>query len=81
LEIYKFISQRAPQNAESFIARLEHEVLALGKYARGAGLAPESHAFKFELRQIVVWRYRVLFRVRRGRIEVLHVRHEARLPA
>jgi len=78
--IREYIAARSPQNAETFIAKLEREVLSLSDYGPGVGLAPESAVFDFELRQIVVWPYRVLFRIHRGRIEVLHVRHGARLP-
>jgi plasmid stabilization system protein ParE len=79
--IRDYISERSPANAETFISRLEREIIALGEYGAGAAPAPESEAFDFDLRQITVWPYRVLFRVHRGRIEVLHVRHGARLPA
>ncbi len=79
--IHDYIADRSPSNAEIFISRLEREILALGNYGSGAALAPESNEFDFDLRQIIVWPYRVLFRVHRGRIEVLHVRHGARLLA
>ena len=76
-----YIADRSPVNAEMFVAKLEREILALGTYGAGAAVAPEASAFDFDLRQIIVWPYRVLFRINRGRIEVLHVRHGARLPA
>jgi plasmid stabilization system protein ParE len=79
--IRDYIADRSPANAEAFILKLEREIIALGEYGAGAAPAHESDAFDFDLRQITVWPYRVLFRVHRGRIEVLHVRHGARLPA
>ncbi len=37
-------------------------------------LAPENNAFREEIRQLIVGRYRVLFTIRGSKVHVLHVR-------
>jgi plasmid stabilization system protein ParE len=80
-EIIDFIAIRSPLNAERFALKMEREILALSTYGASVGLAPEAAEFDFALRQIVVYSYRVLFRVKASTIEILHIRHGARTPA
>ena len=79
--IADYIAERSPMNADRFIAKLESEIAALAGYGGSVGLAPEAHAFDFALRQIVVYPYRVLFRLTDSAVEILHVRHGSRTAA
>lgn len=80
-DIADFIASRSPMNAVRFMKKLENAILGLDRLGAALGRAPESDAFDFPLRQLVVSPYRVLYRLRDDTVEVLHVRHGARLPA
>jgi hypothetical protein len=45
------------------------------------GLAPENDSVPYDLHQIVVKPYRLLYCVVGTRVQILHIRHGARLPA
>lgn len=80
-DILDFIRARSPMNTLRFIDKLRAAIFELTDYGASLPLAPEASAFKFKLQQLVVKPCRVLFRVEDDGIEILHVRHGARLPA
>jgi hypothetical protein len=84
-EIFSWINTRSPQGA---IAWFEAFLSAIGKLkvdpSRSA-LAPESHGFNYEVRQVLFHsprgrRYRVLYRIMTDVVEVLYVRGPGQRP-
>lgn len=80
-EAYRYIWKDSPERA----ARWRRQVLAkaesLNRWPARCPLAPESDAFAFEIRHIVVGRYRLLFTVLEAQrqVHIVHIRHGARL--
>jgi plasmid stabilization system protein ParE len=79
--IRAYIASASPANADRFLDRMLDEIQQLGHYGHGLSLAPESRHFGFELRQVIVWPYRILYRVKANCIQILHIRHGARTHA
>jgi plasmid stabilization system protein ParE len=48
---------------------------------KGFALAPEKILFPYDLHQIIVKPYRILYRVTGNCVEIIQIRHGARLPA
>jgi plasmid stabilization system protein ParE len=53
---------------------------SLGPMPQRCRLAPEADTFQREIRQLVYHSHRILFEVVGDTVNVLHVRHAARLP-
>lgn len=74
---YLWIAERAPAAAIRWFNGLEDEIAALERYPKRCGVAPESFAFRQEIRQLIYGSYRVLFTIERRTVRILHVRHAA----
>lgn len=79
--IRDFIARDSVDRAAEFLERLLQSLDALEQFPRGFPLAIENDLVPYELRQWVFGQYRVLYRVVGKKVEILHVRHGARLPA
>jgi plasmid stabilization system protein ParE len=80
-EIRDYIAARSPANAAKFLERLLEQFDVIEASPESFATAPEDEFVPSTLHQIVVKPYRVLYRVANRRIEILHIRHGARLPA
>jgi addiction module RelE/StbE family toxin len=80
-EIRDYIARRSPQNASRFLERLLEKLDVLESSPESFAKATEDELVPYTLRQFVIRPYRVLYRVNGSRVEILHVRHGARLPA
>lgn len=79
VEIYRWIAQDSPVNAARWVAEVEAAIATLGASPRRCGLAPEGASIEdFEIRRLIVGRYRVLFTVQAQTVFVLRVRHGSR---
>jgi toxin ParE1/3/4 len=79
--IRDYIARHSPLNAARFLERVLAELDVIEASPESFAKAPEDELVSYTLRQFVVKPYRVLYRVAGGRVEILHVRHGARLPA
>lgn len=79
-EIYAWIHARAPEAAARWFAGFEDHVASLALLPDRCPVAPESAAFHREVRHLLFGRYRILFTIAGGSVQVMHVRHGARLP-
>jgi plasmid stabilization system protein ParE len=79
--IRDFIARDSVDRAAEFLEKLLRGLDALEQFPQGFPLAIENELVPYELRQWPFGQYRVLYRVTGQRVEILHVRHGARLPA
>ena len=80
-EIRDYIAKRSPLNAARFLEKIVSEFDVLETMPESFSLAPENDSVPYDLRQIIVKPYRILYCVVGNRVEILHIRHGARLPA
>jgi plasmid stabilization system protein ParE len=63
---------------------LEDAIASLSEFPERCALAPEDRVFPFEVRQLLYGHkphvYRILFRIERETVYVLHIRHGRRAP-
>lgn len=82
-ESYTWLAERDEAGAIRWYNRLLEVIFSLETFPERCPLAPESHYFKREIRQILHGqkqnKYRVLFDIENDEVRVLHVRHGARL--
>jgi plasmid stabilization system protein ParE len=81
IEIVDFLAKSAsPEIALAWFASLEGAIEALATMPRRHPIAREAPSFPgVDLRQVLVGSYRVIFVVGPRSVDVLHVRHAARL--
>lgn len=72
--IWAHIAQAAPINADRFLDKLAAAIDGLKNFPNRCGIAPESEAFGFVIRQRIVGRYRILFTVDGRYVRILRVR-------
>lgn len=77
-EAFSWISDLAPQAAVDWFREIQSSIRSLENKPLRCPLAPESGEFGEELRHLIVGRYRIIFRIREDRVEILAVRHSAR---
>lgn len=75
-----YIAQASIENALKWLADLQHAIRGLSRMPGRCPKAPEADYFARDIRQLVHQRYRILFVVHASRVQVIHVRHGARLP-
>ncbi len=81
-EIYLWIAEDSAVNAARWVVTLESEILGLDVSPERCSVAPENEEIEaFEIRQLLVGSYRVLFIVRERGVFVLHIRHGSRRTA
>ena len=82
-EAYAWIAEYDADAAIRWYNRLMEVIFSLDTFPERCPLAPESHFFNVEIREIFHGRrqhkYRILFTVSENEVHVLHVRHGARL--
>jgi plasmid stabilization system protein ParE len=79
--IRDYIARDSADRAAEFLEKLLDSLDPIQQFPGGFPLAPENGFVAYELRQLVYGQYRVLYRVVGSMVEILHVRHAARLPA
>jgi len=78
--IRDYIASRSPDNAARFLHKVLDQLEVIGQSPQAFGKAPEDRLVSYALHQVVIKPYRILYRVQGRRVEILHVRHGARLP-
>jgi len=76
-EITRFISRDSPAHAEAVLRKIEARVENLAVFPLTGHVVPEYG--RENLREVAVFNYRVIYRPRRDRINVIGVIHGARL--
>src|SRR5688572_3074475 len=80
-EIRDYIARRSPENAARFLEKLLASFDKLENSPERFGAAPENDLVPYTLRQYVLKPYRILYRVEGRTVQILHIRHGARLRA
>jgi len=77
-----WIAEHNPDAAVKWFLGLQEAIQGLATFPERCPLAPESDAFKEEIRQLIygrrTGRYRIFFTIRGDSVRILHVRHGAR---
>jgi plasmid stabilization system protein ParE len=79
-EIEVVIARRNPLNAKRFVRKIRDQIDSLGNLPERFGAAPEARYFDEPLRHVTVWPYRIVYRVKPDRVEIITMRHGARRP-
>ena len=74
-EAFSWINDQAPEAALEWHRGIIASFLSLESKPQRCPLAPECQEFGEEVRHLIVGRYRILFRIRGDRVEILAVRH------
>ena len=81
-EAYGWLAEHAPEAAVKWYNGVLDAFLSLEALPKRCPIAPESKAFKREIRQLLHGKrqhvYRILFDVTGETVRILHVRHGAR---
>ena len=80
-EIRDYMAKRSPSNAAKFLEKVLAKIDVLESFPESFKTAPENDSVPYVLRHFIVKPYRVLYTINGWRVEVMHIRHGARLPA
>lgn len=76
---YLYIAQEVPNNASKWLLQIQSKVKTLETLPFRCPLAPENNVFDYEIRQLIIGQYRVLFTIKLTEVHILHIRHGAQL--
>ena len=72
---FLYIAEGSRQNAINWYFNLKEQIQSLETMPERCPLADENPSFSFNLHCLLVKGYRVLYRINRDTIEILHVKH------
>ena len=78
-EIWDYIAQDNPANAEGFVLALEEQIASLEKFPERCSRIPENEILGTSYRHLIHGAYRTIFRIAGTRVVILRVIHGARL--
>jgi len=76
VDIYEFIAQDSPVYAKQMVDRLTQRSEQLGEFPQSGRMVPEYASE--EIREVIEGSYRLIYRLRSERIDVVAVLHSAR---
>ena len=79
-QAYSYIAEHGPADPDSWKSDLEQKLASLESFPHRCSIAPESNHVDATIRQAVFVNFRILFSVDEQIVNVLAVRHGARLP-
>jgi len=80
-EIWTYIADDNPENATSFILRLEEQIEALERFPERCPLIPENELLRTGYRHLIYGAYRTIFRITGKTVFIVRIIHGARLLA
>lgn len=78
-EIWDYIAQDSPANAEALILALEEQIASIEKYPERCSRIPENEILGTSYRYLLHGAYRTILRVVGSKVIILRVIHGARL--
>ena len=78
-EIWDYIAQDSPADAEAFILALEEQIASLEQFPERCSRIPENEILGTSYRHLIHGSYRTIFRIAGSRVIILRVIHSARL--
>ena len=79
-QTYSYIAEHGPADPDSWKSDLEQKLASLESFPHRCSIAPENNHVDVTIRQAVFVNFRILFSVDEQIVNVLAVRHGARLP-
>ena len=78
-EIWDYIAQDSPANADALVLALEEQIASLEKFPERCSRIPENEILGTSYRHLIHGSYRTIFRIAGPRVVVLRVIHGTRL--
>jgi len=78
-EIWDYIAQDSPANAEAFILAVEKQIASLEKFPERCSRIPENEILGTSYRHLIRGPYRTTFRMAGYKVIILRVIHGSRL--
>lgn len=78
-EIWTYIADDSPENATSFILRLEEQIEALEEFPERCPLIPENELLGTGYRHLIYGAYRTIFRITGKTVFIVRIIQGARL--
>ena len=78
-EIWDYIAQDSPGNADTFLLALEEQIASLERLLERCPRIPENEILGTAYRHLIHGSYRTIFRIAGSRVIILRVIHSARL--
>jgi len=78
-EIWDYIAQDSPANAEAFVLALEEQIASLEKFPERCSRIPENEILGTSYRHLLHGSYRTIFRMAGSKVIILRIIHGARL--
>ncbi len=72
-EIAEYIAQDNPSTAMIWVESLLDKVQLLKSSPKSGQVVPETH--REDIRDLIYWNYRIIYRIEKNKISVLTVRH------
>jgi plasmid stabilization system protein ParE len=79
LDIWNYICVDNKTRAKKFVARIESEIEKLKKYPARCSVINESEFFGFEYRQLVIGKYRIIFKIDADEVFIMRIIHGSRI--
>ncbi len=80
-EIWTYIADDSPENATSFILRLEEQIESLEQFPERCPLIPENELLGTGYRHLIYGAYRTIFRITGKAVFIVRIIYGARLLA
>jgi len=80
-EIWTYIADDSPENATSFILRLEEQIESLEQFPERCPLIPENELLGTGYRHLIYGAYRTIFRITGKTVFIVRIIYGARLLA
>ncbi len=75
--IFLYIAEDSPQNATNWYFSIYDKIQTLKIFPLRCPLAFESRYHDYEIRHLILGNYRVLYRIQKQTVQILHIRHGA----
>ena len=78
-EIWDYIAQDSPADADAFVLALEEQIASLEKFPERSSRIPENEILGTSYRHLIHGSYRTIFRIAGSSVVILRAIHGARL--
>ena len=76
-DIYLYIADDSPNNAAKWYFAIHDKIQALTDFPESCPVAYEDRFYDFQIRNLIFGNYRVIYRIQKDIIQILHVKHTA----
>ena len=74
-DFYLYIAEDSPTNAKNWYFSIYDKIQTLNNFPTRSPLADENVYYDFEIRNLIIGEYRVLYRIKDKTVEILHIKH------